>query len=472
MKNRLNDNIKTAGKFIIIYLILAGLFYVMAKPQILYKAYDQEVLTADDTLGEIVDTDVIVQEFEYAGNYIEQIVFNVGTYNRKNQGVLTIQLGDASQALWTKQYDISKFKDNSKLIVPMELELQDGSIYYIKIMTSGCSYGNAVTFYINTGSNVHQGILSRNGVLVTGELQFNIEGGRNRWFGTVFWGFVLLAGIVGCLQYVYCKNQWMYSEKPVWKELRSIKKYKFLLRQLVERDFKTRYKRSALGFCWSFLNPVLTMVVQYVVFSTIFRSDIDNFPVYLLSAGILFNFFTESVGAGLGSIVGNVSLITKVYVPKYIYPLSRVLSTAINLLISMIPLMLTVILTGEDITIVFLMIPFVLICLIVFCIGISLALSSSMVFFRDTQFLWGIISLIWMYATPIFYPESIIPNRFRIVLTCNPMYHYLKFFRTILLTGNSPELVEYVFCFGFSILALAVGLFIFKKTERKFVLYL
>lgn len=129
-----------------------------------------------------------------------------------------------------------------------------------------------------------------------------------------------------------------------------LKKYKFLIKQLVKRDFKVRYKRSVLGVFWSFLNPLLMMIVQYVVFSQLFKSDIENYPVYLLSGTVIFNFFNEGVGQSLTSIVGNAPLITKVYLPKYIYPVTRVFSSGINLLMSLIPLIIAALITGEKIT--------------------------------------------------------------------------------------------------------------------------
>jgi len=172
------------------------------------------------------------------------------------------------------------------------------------------------------------------------------------------------------------------------------------------------------------------------------------------------------------SIVGNASLITKVYVPKYIYPVSKVLSTAINLLLSMIPLLIVVLVTGAPVTKAYLLIPFVVVCVIIFCIGMSFLLSSAMVFFRDTQFLWGVVTILWMYATPLFYPETIIPRHFRLILVWNPMYHYVSFLRAIMLNGISPYLYEYVYCIGFSLAALLCGIAVYKKTEDKFILYI
>ncbi len=252
----------------------------------------------------------------------------------------------------------------------------------------------------------------------------------------------------------------------------AFRRYGYLLRQLVSRDFKSKYKRSVLGVLWSFLNPLLTMLVQYIVFSTLFKSDIPNYPLYLLTGIVCFNFFSESTGMALQSITGNASLITKVYVPKYIYPLSRVLSSGINLLMSLIPLLLVMLLTWTPVRPAILLLPIGLICLVGFCLGIGLILSTMMVFFRDTQFLWGVVSLLWMYATPIFYPETIIPAKFMLIYKCNPLYHIIRFIRIVLIQGVSPEPKAYALCLIASFVPLVVGAAVFKKNQDKFVLNL
>ena len=148
------------------------------------------------------------------------------------------------------------------------------------------------------------------------------------------------------------------------------------------------------------------------------------------------------------------------------------LSTAINLLISLVPLVAVILITGEHLNKAYILIPFVLVCLIFFCVGMSLILSSLMVFFRDIQFLWSIISMLWMYATPMFYPADIIPEKLRFILVANPMYHYITFFRNIILNNASPQLREYLYCIGFSTIICVIGALIFNRTQKKFVLYL
>ena len=214
------------------------------------------------------------------------------------------------------------------------------------------------------------------------------------------------------------------------------------------------------------------MIVQYIVFSNLFRFDIPYYPVYLLSGIVVFNYFSEACGMALSSIIGNATLITKVYVPKYIYPLTRILSSLVNLLISMIPLFIVTVFSGLYPTKAYLLIPFILVCLAMFCLGLGMLLSAAMVFFRDIQFLWGVLTMIWMYLTPIFYPESILPDEVAWVLKFNPLYYFIGFLRSCVIDGVSPEPVVYVQCFLIALGVLAVGAWVFKKSQDKFVLYL
>ncbi len=249
-------------------------------------------------------------------------------------------------------------------------------------------------------------------------------------------------------------------------------KYNFLLKQLVNRDFKVKYKRSVLGVAWSFVNPLLTMGVQYIIFSTIFSSDIPNYAVYLLIGIVFFNFFNEAVSQGMSSITGNANLIKKVYMPKYIYPLSKLLSSLINFAITLIPLAIVMAITKTVPSWSMLLLIFDIICFLGFLFGMILILSTLMTFFQDTQFLWTVISMIWMYMTPIFYTENIIPEKFRTLYHCNPLYQYISFARICLIEGCSPAAMQYVYCIVSSVVVLIFGLFIFKKNQDKFVLHL
>lgn len=465
-------------KILVVYLAVVIFFYIAASHQILYTAHNQEALPDEETTEAVTDDRAVKQIFSYDGDYLRAICIKIGTYARKNTGYLKVSLKNIADdsILWHSSYDVARFDDNAWHQMNIGICLpQDSSRYCLDFSSEGCYEGNAITFYTCTAQD------SQTGALAAGDkhleqgrgLAMMVYGDKENIGGKFFWIYVILtAG--GIALFYFCQRRKERSGKICILHVvcTTLDTYRFLIKQLVARDFKTKYKRSVLGVFWSLLNPLLTMMVQYVVFSTIFRSSIKNYPVYLLSASVLFNFFTESVSGGLLSIVGNASLITKVYVPKYIYPATKVFSTAINLLISMLPLFVVILITREEIGRAYFLIPFVVFCLLLFCMGMALAMSAFMVFFRDMQFLWGIISLLWMYATPMFYPEEIIPERFRIVLDLNPMYHYIRFFRTVLLGHESPQMAEYAVCLLFSVSFCAAGAALFHYFEKKFVLYL
>lgn len=275
------------------------------------------------------------------------------------------------------------------------------------------------------------------------------------------------------------------KEKPTAAGLFSlwIEKYRFLVKQLVSRDFKTKYKRSVLGILWSFLNPMLTMVIQYTVFKQIFRFNTENYAVYLLTGIVFFNAFNDTTTQASNAIVGNASLITKVYVPKYIYPISKVLSTGITMLFSLIPLMLVIcytVLTNKDPSLILtlptvslLFLPAGLLLFELFLMGVSFLLSALMVFFRDIQFLWGVITLAWMYATPVIFPIDILEGTILYPLqSVNPMYHFITLFRTIFMQATVPSLKQWAACALCALIAFVIGGLVFRKTQKSFVLYI
>ncbi|MCC2878548.1 ABC transporter permease [Lachnoclostridium pacaense] len=293
------------------------------------------------------------------------------------------------------------------------------------------------------------------------------------WTGKHYNRLVVAAWMMFTLLYVY--SAWRFENGKwdlIFTTAAAFKKYGFLISQLVERDFKVRYKRSFLGVLWSLLNPLLMMTVQYIVFSQLFRSDIDNFPIYMLTGLVVFNFFTEAVGLSLGSIVWNASLITKVYVPKYMYPVTKVLSSTINFVLSMILIFVGMVLTGESFTKALILLPYLFVCVIGFTMGLSMLLSALMVFFRDIQFLWGIVSMLWMYLTALFYPISIIPENFRWVFEWNPMYCYVAFARKIFMDGIAPEPRTFAAAAMYAAGSLLLGGVVFKRLQDHFVLNL
>ena len=253
--------------------------------------------------------------------------------------------------------------------------------------------------------------------------------------------------------------------------IQTMKKYRFLLGQLVARDFKTKYKRSVLGVLWSMLNPLLTMCVQYIVFVNLFRWEIDNYAVYLLIGTVTFNFFSEATQAALSSVSGSASLITKVYIPTYVFPLSKILSSCINLMFSTLALYVIVFIQGVPLNIYHLLIPVLYIALILYSMGVGMILSALMVYFRDVQFLYSVLITLWMYLTPLFYPVNIIPEEYFGIYQLNPMYQYVTFFRTLILEAKCPTVEQFAYCFGYAVIFLLLGTFVFKKMKKNFILY-
>lgn len=214
------------------------------------------------------------------------------------------------------------------------------------------------------------------------------------------------------------------------------------------------------------------MLVQYFVFSNFFGFDIENYPVYLLIGIVMFNYMAEATSQAMGSIVENASLINKVYVPKYIYPISRILSSGVNCLFSVIALYVVVIIMGLKITYkhIFILLGFAFI--IIFITGVSLLLSAIMVYFRDTQFLYSVFITLWTYLTPVFYADTILTDKMLAFIKFNPMYHFIRYVRTIILYDTIPDIRATFFCFIFAVVPLGIGIFVFRKLENNFILYI
>lgn len=254
--------------------------------------------------------------------------------------------------------------------------------------------------------------------------------------------------------------------------IRGLIHYEFLIRQLVERDFKKKYKRSVLGMLWSLLNPLLTMTVQYIVFSRLFRFEIQYYPVYLLSGIIFFSYMSDATSQGIVSIISNASLINKVYLPKYIFPFSRVLSCGVNFLLSLVALYIMIIFTGMHITVNHIFLLYGVVCTFLFTLGATFFLSALMVFFHDIQFLYGVFLQMWTYLTPLFYPEMILPGWVMRIVEFNPMYHFIRFIRIVIIQGVIPELKAWVFCAVFAVVPFLAGYWVFSKLQKRFILYI
>jgi ABC-2 type transport system permease protein len=251
----------------------------------------------------------------------------------------------------------------------------------------------------------------------------------------------------------------------------ALKQFRYLLYQLVLRDFKVRYKRSVLGVLWSMLNPLLTSAMLNIIFSSVFRMQIDYYIVYVMAGLVIFNFYSETTNMAMSSIINSKSLITKVYIPKYIFPMSKVLSSTINLAASFVALLIVTLTSGLSVNVYYLTLPVMLVSLMLFSFGMGCILCTITVFFDDTRFLYSVFLTLWMYATPIMYPVSALEG-FRHIMTVNPMYHYVTFIRDVVVEGRMPGFQTTALCYAFAVVAVVAGLALLKRLQDKFILHI
>jgi len=468
------------------YWILVIMIYLVAGNQFRFLPVTSDTLSPSASVGEITDGVQITQRMTVPADRLDCIELMTVTYGRINAGTLKLELTDENgTAVGRAQLDASAVKDNSYTSFPLQQPVEGyrGQTLWMTLSTEGSVPGSAAS--VCYGNTV---VAGRFDVLMQIEdadkYTFNGQNGGGRLcarmtgieYLNTYWTYWIVVGglfaAAAVLALVWWKQAQAGRNNPLAMFCVTVNRYGFLLRQLVARDFKTKYKRSVLGMAWSFLNPLLTMAVQYVVFSTLFKSDMPNYAVYLLTGIVLFSFFNEAVGMGMTAVTGNATLIKKVYMPKYIYPLSRVISSLVNLGLSLIPLLLVTVVTGTPLRPSLLLLVYDLGCLLMFVTGMVLLLSACMVFFRDTQFLWGVVSMMWMYLTPIFYPETIIPSRFLTLYHMNPMYQYLTFARICIIDGVSPAPMAYVWCLVSALGVLGIGIVVFRRYQDKFVMQL
>lgn len=257
------------------------------------------------------------------------------------------------------------------------------------------------------------------------------------------------------------------------KLLKEIWQYRDLLKLLVSRDIKLKYRRSALGYIWSILNPLLIMIVMSVVFNTMFARRVEHFPVYLFCGQLLFNFMNNSTHQAIHSITANAPLLKKTYVPRYIFTVSKITSGMVDLVLSLGALLIVVLYEGVPITFYFCLFPMVIIQLYFFCVGLGLFLSQANVFFRDIQYIYNAVTTAWMYLTPIFYSIDILPTWLqKCIKYVNPMYHYATQLRDLILEARMPGWgIVTAGCLAAAV-AMVIGVWSFARSKDKFILYI
>ena len=245
-----------------------------------------------------------------------------------------------------------------------------------------------------------------------------------------------------------------------------------VLQELVKRDIKVRYKRSVLGILWTMLNPLLMMIIMTIVFASLFRQTIPNFPIYVLSGYVVWSFFAQSTTSASTSVLDSSGLTRKVYLPPALLPLASIVSAMVNLLLSLIPLALIMLVTGGSFTLALIVLPISFVLLALFAYGLGLFLAASSVFFRDTVYTYGVVLVAWMYLTPLFYPPSIIPPQFAPLIQLNPLYHLVEMVRAPVYAGQMPDPVHVLAATLFAVITACLGFWYFNTARSRFVAYL
>lgn len=253
-------------------------------------------------------------------------------------------------------------------------------------------------------------------------------------------------------------------------------RYRDLVLALVARDLKVRYRRSTIGFVWTMLQPLLMMLVLRTVFSTLFQAKStevpQNYAVFVLAGLLFWNFFSQSIVASMNSLRGNAQLLQKLPVPTMVFPLATVLSGLVNLVFALIPLFLILVVTGHPLHASLFFLPVAILLAALFTLGAGLLLAPLAVFFSDVVELVGMLLMMLMYLTPIIYPKDIVPAEWRWVVRFNPIRSILEVFRDPIYQGEIPPLPHVAVAVTISLLALAVGGLVFKRTSDRIPFYI
>lgn len=249
------------------------------------------------------------------------------------------------------------------------------------------------------------------------------------------------------------------------------KKNQFLFEELVKRDFKQKYKRTILGMAWSLISPLLTLLVLKLVFSHYFGRSIPHYVIYLFCGNLVFSYFREATTGGMNALMANAHIFTRINVPKYIFLLSKNVSALINFGLTLCIFFVFVLYEGIEVKLQFLVLLFPVFCLVIFNIGIGMILSALFVFFRDIGYLYEVFTMLLMYTSAIFYEVSIVPDQYQNLFYLNPVYCYIYYFREIVLLDRIPSFTLHMLCIFYALLALLIGIIIYKKNNHKFLYY-
>lgn len=255
------------------------------------------------------------------------------------------------------------------------------------------------------------------------------------------------------------------------KVIKKVKKNQFLFEELVKRDFKQKYKGTVLGMAWSVLSPLMNLFVMKLVFTQFFGRNTPHYTTYLFAGNVLFSYFRESTKGGMNALLSNKSIFTKINVPKYIFLLSKNVSTLINLGLTMLVFFLFAALDGIRFGWHFIALLYPIVCLVLLCIGMGLILSAMQVFFRDTKYLYDVFLTLLHYLSAIFYQVDGYPLEIQRIFLLNPVYCAIKYVRIVTINGTIPSVNYHILLMVYALAAIVIGGLIYKKQNHKFLYY-
>ena len=253
------------------------------------------------------------------------------------------------------------------------------------------------------------------------------------------------------------------------KTIQEIFEYRQMIFSLVRKDLRGRYKGSVLGFLWTFINPLLQLVVYTIVFSNILRTDVDKYYLFLFVALVPWIFFQASIVGGSSSVLSQQDLVKKIYFPREVIPISYVTSCFVNMLFSFIIIFMVVLISGVSLNVLGLLcFPVIMLVEYILALGFAMIVSATTVYFRDLEHILGIVTMVWMYMTPIMYPLDFVPDNLRAVFMLNPMTPIVVAYRDVLYYGRVPHISTLLNGFLLGMITLVLGFIIFGKLKKNF----
>lgn len=266
---------------------------------------------------------------------------------------------------------------------------------------------------------------------------------------------------------------WDYEKKYILnKYIEYINKNIFLFEELVQRDFKKKYKRTVLGLLWSILSPLIMLSVMSFVFSQFFGRNIEYYVLYILAGQVVFAYFSESTNTGMLALFNNANIFSKINVPKYLFVLSRNITALINFGLILLLFFCFVFAYGIKPNVLMLLCLYPIICVIIFNYGVSLILSSLYIFYRDMQYLYSLLLQIIMYGSAIFYNIDVLSSNYQSVFYFNPLYIYITFLREVVIYHRIPDVLFFELSILYAAVSVIIGMYIYNKYNYKFIYYI